>query len=508
MQKARIAAVLHPIFFTFITLSVWVAPLDESSAQTLNAQIEMVMSATDLGDSRIGVFVQDADTGEVLASIRESEAFIPASNMKLLTTGAALEILGPEFMFRTELRRSDDTIILRGSGDPALGDPDLLAEMGIGVEDLLTQWVKVILASGDPPPKDVVIDANIFDRQFVHPSWPKDQLNRWYAAEVAGVNFYTNVIGFYLARDQRNTPPRVMLEPDSPWLRVRNRARTVSEGGNTVWVARPAFSNEMTIYGDLRQSLVEPVRVALHDPPGYLAQLLAARLESAGLERPDARVADENDALPDGNVLAVVQTTLQTIVRRCNVESHNLYAEALLKKVGHAVTGQPGSFANGAAVLRMTLQDMLGPADAASTIIADGSGLSRNNQVSPRAMGRWLRALANDPTVADVFIHSLPIAGAEGTLARRFEQQRPSATVYAKSGYIEGVSCLSGYVVDEPTGRTLVFSVLVNDIPQAKVPIARVKKFQEAVVALADGWLSAQKPGVTGAAKESDLGGE
>ena len=136
-------------------------------AQALNNGIEIVLKHTDLGDSRVGVYVQDADTGEVLAALRDTEPLIPASNMKLLTTGAALAVLGSEFTFRTELRRAGDTLVLKGSGDPALADPDLLASMGLGVEDLIDTWIEAIRNSGEQAPTKLIVDATIFDREFV-----------------------------------------------------------------------------------------------------------------------------------------------------------------------------------------------------------------------------------------------------------------------------------------------------------------------------------------------------
>lgn len=489
------------VLVSWLSLAAFTAP--GALAQSLNNQIEILLAHAQLESSTVGVYVQDVDTGEVLVAIDDTTPMIPASNMKLLTTGAALAVFGPAFEFRTTLERAGDTIILRGSGDPALADPDLLAEMGIGVEDLLGRWVIAVRDSG-PGAREILVDATVFDRVLVHPTWPKDQLNRWYAAEVSGLNFYTNVLGFYLGRDQPGQPPRITLEPATPWLRIGNRAKTVDSGQNTVWVARPATNNDMTIYGNLRQSLSAPIRVAVHDPAALAGDILAHRLEQAGLGRFEVRVAEPGATPDDGDVLSLVRTPIETVVQRCNVESHNLYAEALLKRLGRDVTRQPGSFETGAAVLRMVMQDVVGPADTAPTVIADGSGLSRDNRVSPRALGRWLSEIARKPDVGGMFVESLPRAGEEGTLAARFRDGRPAGAVRAKSGYIRGVSCLSGYVTDETTGRRIAFSVLVNDIPQHRVPISRVKELHEAIVRVADGWLAEQAPLVAGV---DDLGG-
>jgi D-alanyl-D-alanine carboxypeptidase/D-alanyl-D-alanine-endopeptidase (penicillin-binding protein 4) len=190
------------------------------------------------------------------------------------------------------------------------------------------------------------------------------------------------------------------------------------------------------------------------------------------------------ELLPAGETVALIRTPLEVVLRRTNINSHNLYAEALLKRVGQKVTGQPGSWENGAAVIRMAALKRLGPERASQIVIADGSGMSRDNLVTTEGLARWLVSFHNDRRVGEAFIASLPIAQEDGSLKARFAGRDLQAEIRAKTGYLRQVSSLSGYVTDSGSGRRLVFSVIVNDFP-AKTPLKSVKDFQEAVAILA-----------------------
>lgn len=460
-------------------------------ARDLAAEIEAILMGSPLTSATVGVVVMDVETGRTLVSINGERQFIPASNMKALTGGVALAVLGTDFVFRTELQRDGDRLIVRGGGDPAFADPKLLNDMGLELEDLVKMWVDAVRKHGGPAVREIVIDDRIFDQERVHPSWPRDQLNRWYCAEVSGLNFHSNIARVYAEPTAPVQAPKVTIEPAAPWLTARNLGRTVTTGANTVWVSRPPASNAMTLHGNVRWTTQEPVQVALHDPAMVFGRLLRDRVARAGLGDAQVRRAEPDESLPDAELVALVQTPLQVVLRRSNVDSHNLYAESLLKRLGHEITGQPGAWSSGGAVMRMVLGKKLGPQAASGVLIADGSGMSRASRVSPDIMARWLIAMHRDEQLAGPFLDSLPIAGSEGTLRRRFHGASLASEVRAKSGYLSGVSNLSGYVIDEQTGRAVVFSVLVNDIP-GSLPVRRVKEFHERVVELIDGWLGEQ----------------
>jgi len=483
---------LSPTRLPLRALFVFLVSAALAHAQPLNGRIQGMIFDARLQEARVGIHIVDAETGRPVASLNDEEAYIPASNMKVLTSAAALAVLGPDHAIETRLLLTGDTLYIDGAGDPAFADPALLKEMGLSVEDFLGAWADAAVAAAERAGvtiDEVVIDARIFDDETVHPSWPRDQLNRWYCAQVTGLVFHANVINVYVSPTRSGLGPVVRTEPEAVWLPVENRARTVSKGPNRIWVARRLGSNDMTLHGQVSRAAEEPIEVAVHDMPRIFALMLADAIDERTGDRPSVRLPASEEFIPqDAETVAIVRTPIDVLLRRCNVDSHNLYAECLLKTIGAAITGQAGSWSAGAAVMRMIVEQNLGPRFAADLVVADGSGMSRENRVTPELMVAWLSAVATEPRIAEAFLASLPVAQESGTLAKRFSKESPAFVVQAKTGYLNAVSTLSGYITDPETGRRLVFSILVNDIP-ASLPVRRVKQFQEDVVLLAEEWL-------------------
>ncbi len=485
------------VFRLVLMACVVLAPLTAvgpAAGQPLDGRLETLLQRSKLGKTKVSVCAVDVSSGRVLMSRSAAEPMIPASNMKLLTAGAAVLVLGTDFTFRTELVWQPEArrLVIRGAGDPALADPKLLAQMRIGVEDLIRHWTdEARKAVGSGGAEELVIDDRIFDRQYRHPSWPGAQANRWYCAEVSGLMFYANLLAIFPNPQGQGAPAVLKTEPAAPWLEIRNKTRSVRQGQQTVWAAWTG-RGEVSVHGDVRYA-TDPIELALNDSPEFIARMALDRFRRAGLEVKTARVAGENEALGGGRVIQVMQTRLEDVLNRCNVDSYNLYAEALFKRMGHEVSGGAGSFRNGAAVVRMKLVELLGAEAGRLIQVADGSGMSRENRVTAGLMCRWLAAMDTQGEAGRMFIRSIPVPG-EGTMERRFDDRKLRSEVRAKSGYISGVSTLSGYLTSRTSGRRVVFSVLCNEIP-GNVGVARIKTFHEDVVSLCDGWLAASDKG-------------
>lgn len=471
-------------------------------AQDLTAELSALIGQAKLGKASVGISVLDSDRTTPLAAIRAGDLFAPASNMKVLSSGAAILVLGNDFTFRTEIRLVGSQVVAIGSGDPALADPELLERMEpkITVDDVLDRLADAVAQRATEPLSALVTDDRIFDRAFVHSTWPQDQLNRWYCAEVSGLNFHANVLGVFPRPNPEGPgkPPVFDLQPSTPGFEIENKARTVGDGKNSVWLTRSG-DDRFTMFGEVRYPSRVPVFVTVHDAPAMFGRLLANRLERRGVAKAAgfevrAAVGDERF---EGSAVAVVKTPLEEVLVRCNKDSHNLYAEALLKRVGHEVTREPGSWENGSAVLRMLISERLGPDLATGTALLDGSGLSRENRVSPLLLTRWMDHVARDKEAGALFVRSLPSDG-EGTLAQRFRDAKLTNELRAKSGAINQVRCLSGFVI-APSGRRLTFSVLVNGL-QGDTSRAALK-LHEDVVRVLDRWLARREPA------ESKLGG-
>lgn len=463
--------------------------------QALERQLRDILGSARLPEVRVGVSVIDVASGEVLAGINDKSSLMPASNLKLFSSGAALLVLGKEYEFRTRLIVDGDKLIVIGSGDPAFAEPKLLEDMKVSVSTFVEKLVESVRKAGVTGITEVVIDDRVFDRDYIHKSWPEDQLNRWYAAEVSGLNFHANLLQIFpKAAERAGSPPTVRTEPAARWIEVVNNAQTVGQGQTGLWASRDTEpSTRFRLFGNVRATPIEPIEVTMHESGLVFGRLLADELTKAGLGSGTipARLAKGDEKFVETKVVAVVQTPLATVLERCNVDSYNMFADALLKRVGNAVTGQPGSWANGAAVVRMQLSEKVG-GDTGELIMADGSGLSRENRTTPLMMASWLAAIARNSAIRDAFVESLAKPG-EGTLKSRFDDRKVQGEIRAKSGFIRGVQCLSGYVTHPTTGRRVAFSILLNNVNE-KVPGGAAKKFHEDVVDQIDRWLN-RNPG-------------
>lgn len=467
----------------------------ELAGAGLSDDVKAAVKAADLRKGTIGISVRDADSGRLLVSINGEEPLTPASNMKLLSTGTALHVLGADFQFRTRLVQAGNSLVVIGDGDPALADPELLELMtwtddagvtrkGMDVDAFINLWVKAVKAAGITQVNEVIVDDRIFDRAFVHPGWPEDQLNLHYCAEVAGFNFHLNLLHFF-PRPGKQRPDLSTFRPFASWLQPKNLATssTGAKDKNTAWVSRPREANELTFHGNVKFTYREPVAVTLHDMPAVFASLLADRLKATGVAVGGARVATSADPQFDGTTIGpIIQTALSTVVARCNTDSQNLYAEALVKRSGAAMTRQSGSWSNGAGIVRHVVHQRVNdPALASKLKVADGSGLARENRVAADLMTAWLNSFHQDSGLSALFVDSLAVGGENGTIKSRFQNlSKTGAVVQCKTGYISKVSCLSGFVTMQD-GRRQSFSVLCNDLTEANA-VAKAKKLQEAVV--------------------------
>jgi D-alanyl-D-alanine carboxypeptidase/D-alanyl-D-alanine-endopeptidase (penicillin-binding protein 4) len=470
-------------------------------AGDLQNQIEQILGTVSLQDAKVGIHILDARRSRVLAEVDGDGDYLPASNMKLLSSGAALSVLGTDYVFETRLVMDPSSnnqtadVWLIGDGDPALADPAVLIQMEPALDidaflSILGEQTATVLDGR--PLRNFIVDDRVFDRDFVPESWPIEQLNMAYAAEVAGINIHGNVLRVFPKPSETvSGTPILSVQPKAPWTSFRNRARTVASGQHSAWVARPRPENNFTVFGSVPQGRNIGVEVALHDPALFTGRLLTQAVarrdvtispppginpeaaEDAASAMSDdlatilraVRRPTESEQPKHPTDIAVIRTPIADIVSRCNKASENLYAEALLKRAGHEVTDEPGSIQNGAAVIRMVMRDLIGPDAASSIRVGDGSGLSRENQVSPEIMSSWLAAIARVPDIGDAFYASLPMPGEDrSTLRTRFSGKDLGTEIRAKSGSINGVRCLSGYVRSRDGSELIAFSILVNDL--------------------------------------------
>ena len=483
-------------------------------------ECELLIDSANLRGGTVAVSVIDADTGEAFVRIDEETPMTPASTMKLLTTGAALHVLGSDFRFRTRLLWDEGRMVVVGDGDPGFGDPILLADTPIttmapgqevmldnrsgrgeiDVDELLDLWVRSVVKAGITEIEELVIDDRIFDRKFVHANWPRNQLSRHYCAGVAGINFHANILSFHPFPTSRGGVDPGPSIPRTGFIRIENSATADPNRPGTASVERHIDSDQLILMGNVRIAYEFPLRVTVNNPPEFFARLLAERLERAGVHVRTWSLAEPQSPPGRGRLVAPeVVTPLQRVLERANADSHNLSAEALFKRIA-AHSGQMSATYDGAAAfVRDAIRQRLQDERLDSRLrISDGSGLSRDNQVPAALLTKWLRSFHQDQDLAPLFRASLAVMGRTGTLRNRLTDPPPppgevaaatsrhvagGVVVRGKSGTIDGVSGLAGYVIGPD--RTLCFCILVNDYTGPSGPARELQ--DRIVMRLAEG---------------------
>ncbi|MBL9120094.1 MAG: D-alanyl-D-alanine carboxypeptidase/D-alanyl-D-alanine-endopeptidase [Phycisphaerae bacterium] len=495
-RSARRSPALHPLLLLTLLVVGLLVPATSARAD-LEADVQRALRTIDLRKAKASISVRNADTNASIIAIDAERPLLPASNMKLFTTGAFLHAFGKDFAFRTRMMRAHDDLVILGDGDPAFGDPDLLAEMtytdekgverkGLDVETLLSMWVKALKDDQITAIDELVVDGRIFDSVAFHPNWPKDQYKEDYCAEVWGFNFHHNLLHVWPRPRSGGSADVSRIAPEAPWIIRENntRSRTGSQDRHTFWINRPPSQNAITFNGNVKVAAVDPIPVTLHDNPGFFAKLFAERLRAAGITVRSFRAATPEDpSYLEGNAVGPeVRTPIVTVLYRCNTDSDNLYAECLLKRLGRAASKAPGSWANGTAALRHAIAERIAnPALSAPFAPDDGSGLSRENRVTASLVTAWLNSFHRDSELGQAFKDSLAVGGQSGTVKKRFKDiERTGCVVQCKTGYIRGVSCLSGFVT-APDGRCMSFSVLCNELVEGDA-VSKARALQEKIV--------------------------
>lgn len=421
--------------------------------------------------------VADSAPGAPL-SIHGAETSPPASVLKILSSGAALMALGPEFRFNTRLYATRDpedgrlqaTLVLVGDGDPSLtgrwerGNPNAVFE----------RWADQLRGRGlHSVTGDLIADDDLFDDTPTAPGWTDYTPTDWYTAEVSALSFNDNCI------DIRVTPPRELeghvrltLSPVTEYVSVSLSGLRVrpNKSGWSMAIERTPGTNQNRLTGwapaggSARSDYITVVNASLYTAT-VLREVFARKgitLEGGVHDIDEPRLADwkrPDGRIPAGWVQMASHTSppLRDLLIPVNQRSQNLYAELLLKRLGVERAGE-GSFEQGANVaLQIWRQAGL---DVSDLRMVDGSGLSRLNRISPRAMVEALRIIQRHPD-GDVFMRSLALAGQEGTLQNRFGNPPLRGKLRGKTGYLNGTRTLAGTGVNV-NGETVTFAIFLQ----------------------------------------------
>ena len=451
-------------------------------AQSLQQKVDQAVTAEPLKGAVVGVMVQDM-SGHVVAQREAGRRMVPASNLKLITTGTALHALGPDFRFETEIGYTGEVdadgtlhgdVYIVGGGDPTIGVADTVA---VKPDALFWRWKSLLKDAGISRIDGRIIgDGRAYEGHLENQSWSYDDTGTYYGAGCNALSFYENAIDYVVSAGVEGEPVKVTQRyPETPWMHFGNLTSTGPKGtGNSLYL----YTTDLAPYAEMRGTFaVDRKQKVEHFANKYGALTCAyyfwqnlrgtgwavsggyADIDRNGYVRGRDFVPADKAGTPK-LVGKSESPALSRIVRLTNVLSDNFYAEAIFRQMGERASGVAVYDSCRVAVADV-LEDLV-PGGLEGLRLEDGSGLSRLNTVSPAFLASFLRSMTRSRGF-NAFLASLPKPG-EGTLAGLLPKlpADQKARVCVKSGSMDGVLCYSGYILDESGNPKFVFSLMVN----------------------------------------------
>jgi len=477
---------MRKLILASLTISAAVS-LQAQSRGSVQQRVTRLIDQPPFDRATWNIFAQD-DRGRVLFNRNGDRFSVPASNTKLVVAAAGTVLLPHDYRVSTSIYANgtitngvlQGDVVVYGRGDPTWSERcysvDTLAAgmcdstwtaVDAIAESLRARGIKRITGR-------IVGDGSYFEPLLTHPGWNSFDLNWWYAAPVSGLGFHDNSVDFQIAPGPAiDAPPVISWTPDLHMFTFENRARTVASDSTTtigdnffrkpgtadIWAAGTVSLN--------RSPWIESF--ALPDPNLYAARALTASLQRKGIAV-EGGAASTTDSMAYralrccGSPLTEYRgRPLTDIVFPILNTSQNWFAETLLKILARAV-GDTGSWEKGLDVEKRFLIDSV-KIDSTAFSLEDGSGLAAGNLVTPHAFVQLLTFMYHHPKRAP-FIAALPRAQQPGSLLRRFVRTPLEGRVLAKTGSIDRVNTLSGYI-ERPDGHVITFSIQANahDVP-------------------------------------------
>jgi len=439
-------------------------PVATAQGATLEARLQSLLNSSVATGSIASVQIADVETGRVIGERNPDLLVAPASNMKLFTTAAALDLLKPTFELTTSVYMRgtvDKTGTLRGDvkvvggGDPTIGgrfhDGKATAVIEEWARELKKQGINAIAGN-------LIFEFGYMDTEYIHPTWPVDQLVNWYEAPISAFTMQEGCVMVRILPSKAGQRAIVQLEPPNTHVTVENSC--VTGGGRGIFVTRMLGTNHVIVRGGVPvRSGNSDIYVTIMNPIDYFANVTAGVLQADGIRVGGQIQLVPRDPRPDWKLVAQHKTPLPIINYVINKKSQNHYAEELIKIIGAEVK-KNGSWKGGSAAISEWLETRV-KVNPSQIQQIDGSGMSRFNRVTSHAFIDLLRYMWKSPYRGE-FLSSMPYSGEpDSRLKHRLNQAPYARQVYAKTGYIVGVVGLSGYVHAQ-SGKVYAFSFLFN----------------------------------------------
>lgn len=465
------------ICYSFTSLFCLLGLLLQAQSSIQKAVNDFAKDA-DLKYASLSIAVVDTQTGEIVAQYDAQRSLSPASNLKLLSTASALAILGPAYQYKTELQYDGQiskegvlsgNLYIKGYGDPSLGSPEL--EQSVSFAEIMERFRMAAQQQGIRRIEGYVVgDGSLFETTGTIPSWQWEDMGNYYGAGAWGLNLHDNLyyLHFRQSRQIGDTPAIAGVEPEVPGLEFYNELRSAAKGsGDNAYIFGSPYQFTNFVRGTIPVGEATfTIKGAVPDPPLWAAQHLEHEFNTIGVQALKGAISQfqleqmGQKMQQRHTIYTHYSPNLADIVRRTNMESVNLYCEAMLKTIGW----QEGGIGSTQAGLEEQEKYWKGKGlsfDGCNLV--DGSGLSEGDKVTGLFLARLLEKMAQqEASVFQAFYESIPEAGRSGSLKNRFKGTAAEGRLRAKSGTLENVRAFSGYI-ETKDGRLLAFSVIANN---------------------------------------------
>lgn len=456
-----------------------------SGAQNLQTYVQARLQHPVLNGAWWGGYAA-YDNAEIF-SVQADARFTPASTLKLLTTAAALEMLGPHHRFQTRLyaqHRPDErgilngNLYLQGGADPTLGSTRVTG--GETWQDVAARWARAVKRAGITRVEgSIIADESAFEGPSIPNKVNWENIGNYYAAPASPLCFNDNSFEIHFKPQPRADKPAEVEKtvPQVPGLTLKSFVTTDGKTKKDNAYAYGAPNQyEMELYGTIPTNFMGfSIKAALPNPAQFAAEALHNALRAEGIAVGGRPLAEQTT--PDYTEMQLLDTyespELKDIVVIVNKRSFNLYAEMLLRNLAlHA--GKNGSVQNGLNELYAFLKKNH-LADEKTAVLYDGSGLSRDNMLTPRTLVNTLLFMAKSPNFP-YYYNSLATPDDRGDLLllRRFlKPKKKVQEVRVKGGTIDGVKALAGYTRDKD-GRIIAFALMANNLASKDEALFRI----------------------------------
>lgn len=457
------------IFLNLLFSLQFILIFGQSAIEKRLAEFEQTPS---LQHAVIGFELFDLQSNTVLAALNNKKALSPASTLKLITTASAMEILGPDFRFETQLCITGEIdkdgtlqgdIYIIGGGDPTLG-----SSFFPNKNEFTDNWFRALSSRNIRGIKgNVYIDASCYGEDPVSPKWLVEDIGNYYAAGIYGAAIFDNAYRLTLGTGEAGEKATIKnCEPSMDgYLDFENEI--LAGGKNSATIEGLPFCYVRMLKGSLlpnKDSIT--LKGDIPNVPLFMQHYILRELTGKGMKITESEMASGTIR----NIATTYSPALNEIITITNFKSNNLFADYILKQIGYQASNKTkqGTFQSGIQAIRNFWKTK--NIDLTPFTLYDGSGLAPADKISANAINSILAYMYNESNHGEIFLQSIPKAGEEGTVAD-FLPRRTKANIRLKSGSMGGVRAYSGYILKNK--KSYCITILCNNFSASGKSISK-----------------------------------